>query len=702
MQDLWKDAAFRRGFAWLFFPSILTLCLILSVTVGLVVRDERLALMERERSRVQVAADRLEDRVQALVTDLLVLAQAPSTRRFSQSPSQAERSRMMDLYSTISREKQVYDQVRFLGADGMELVRINLVNGRPVSVPDAELQNKKDRYYFKETMQLGPRQIYLSPLDLNIEHGVVEMPHKPMLRLGTPVVDDAGIKRGMVILNFLGSQLLHDFRATMQESPSPMLLNESGYWLYGPSREVEWAFMFGRTDSFAESFPDAWQKLRNGGTGVLETSDGIFVFADVHPAHLSVAQAIHAGGKDRSANPAHAESYVWYVVSFIPSGQAPSLAPHRHPLALSVLFAGGILLALLAFRLADILASRSRMQTAVAMREKQLREITDALGVGVLVLDRFGHLSYCNPEAERLLGWQSDELIHTNAHRSFHESTVPEGKADGTENPAPEPGKCFTDPCQILQALNERIPYRSDDEVFYRKDRSRISVEVSCHPLTSEDGHPGLVVAFQNITERKNAAERIEHLAYYDTLTDLPNRRMLLDRLNAGLRAAVRHERALALLFLDLDYFKQINDTLGHGMGDDLLIEVARRLQNCVRREDLVSRQGGDEFVILLPEVAHPDDAAVVARKIIEEVQRPVLLGEQKEHSVTISTSIGISIFPIHGTDDATELMKKADIAMYAAKGSGRNCYHYYDYETSSFPVRPANAPSITDTPLTD
>lgn len=179
----------------------------------------------------------------------------------------------------------------------------------------------------------------------------------------------------------------------------------------------------------------------------------------------------------------------------------------------------------------------------------------------------------------------------------------------------------------------------------------------------------------RDITERKQYEARIHHLAYFDELTNLPNRRMLMDRLNQALVNAKRHQRSMALMFLDLDNFKQVNDSLGHDVGDDLLRKVAARLTECARESDTVSRQSGDEFVIVLTEIAQPEDAAAVAEKVLKTMAEPVLLGK---HCLNVTTSIGIAIFPTGGVELASELMKQADNAMYAAKAEGKNQYRFY------------------------
>ena len=185
------------------------------------------------------------------------------------------------------------------------------------------------------------------------------------------------------------------------------------------------------------------------------------------------------------------------------------------------------------------------------------------------------------------------------------------------------------------------------------------------------DDEPVRVWSFRDVTERKRAEEQIEFQAYHDALTQLPNRRLFVERLEMHLAAARRARSNVAVLFIDLDRFKTINDTLGHNVADALLVEVAQRLKSCTRQTDTVARYGGDEFTIILPDLHQPEDAAQVAEKILERVVEPVIVGTT---SIEISVSIGIAVHPHDGTDIDT-LLRNADDAMYRAKQAGRNNY---------------------------
>ncbi len=215
------------------------------------------------------------------------------------------------------------------------------------------------------------------------------------------------------------------------------------------------------------------------------------------------------------------------------------------------------------------------------------------------------------------------------------------------------------------------------------------SLEYSCHTpehpcwflgvVTAMPG-PGqarIVVAHENITQLKQAESAIERLAYYDSLTKLPNRWLFQDRLNQTLAQARRENQLVGLVFLDLDRFKNINDTLGHSAGDELLKEVGRRLKGCIRRSDTIARLGGDEFVIILPAINQTEDATLIARKILQAFTPPVDLSG---HEVFITTSIGIAIYPNDG-QDSENLVRNADTAMYQAKELGRNNYQFFSPE---------------------
>ena len=230
---------------------------------------------------------------------------------------------------------------------------------------------------------------------------------------------------------------------------------------------------------------------------------------------------------------------------------------------------------------------------------------------------------------------------------------------------------------EVILARECSVTTREQDS----RSKEHLKIATDEHLTLLQKANAHLVIATleaHELTEQVQAArEQMKYAAYHDGLTGLPNRMLLQDRLGQAIEVARRQERPLAVMFLDLDRFKYINDSLGHDVGDQLLQSVAQRLQDSLRHSDTISRQGGDEFVVLLPNVEHAKDAAISAEKMLAAQMRPHHIGPHKLH---ISVSIGISVYPDDGQDTET-LIKCADIAMYHAKERGRNKYKFYKHE---------------------
>jgi diguanylate cyclase (GGDEF)-like protein len=226
-----------------------------------------------------------------------------------------------------------------------------------------------------------------------------------------------------------------------------------------------------------------------------------------------------------------------------------------------------------------------------------------------------------------------------------------------------------------MAILHNKAVGLSANCVLVRRDGYESAIEDTAAPIHDRRGHvTGAVIVFHDVSVARAMSLRMSYLAQHDFLTELPNRMLLNDRLTQAIASAHRHGASLALLFVDVDHFKRINDTLGHTIGDQLLKSVARRLVACVRNTDTVSRQGGDEFLVLLSEVSRAHDAAVSADKILAALSVPHRIEHQDVH---ITVSVGTGVYPRDGTDAET-LMKNADTALFRAKGQGRNNHQFF------------------------
>lgn len=312
-------------------------------------------------------------------------------------------------------------------------------------------------------------------------------------------------------------------------------------------------------------------------------------------------------------------------------------------------------------REATLEITRLQVATVKEEDEKKLKNITANLGEGLFVLDTQGNLSFINPEAEKLLGWNVSEVMNNKVH-----DFILVKNSDGTEE--------YANIEYILNSLGHGEIYRCENDYFVRDNNVAFPVSYVATPLLENGQVVGVVIAFQDISMRKRTEEKIRYLAYYDTLTGLPNRVLFEDRLKRALGRAYSHGHKVAVIFLDLDRFKTVNDTLGHSVGDQLLQMVTSRIQGCVRERDCVARFGGDEFTILLSKVDELKEVAAVAQRIVRSLKRPLILADREFY---ITPSMGISIYPNDGTDAVT-LLKNADAAMYLAKEQGRNGFRMY------------------------
>ncbi|MGC2031386.1 MAG: EAL domain-containing protein [Steroidobacteraceae bacterium] len=299
------------------------------------------------------------------------------------------------------------------------------------------------------------------------------------------------------------------------------------------------------------------------------------------------------------------------------------------------------------------------------------RVVMNATGDAVLGIDTSGRLTYVNKVAQQLLAREASSLYGVEFAQACRIYNV-------------DSKTSLSNLMAVVEAAELAAP-NVRGSVLVRSDGAEVPIEYSISPLYDPRGVlAGAVFVFRDLSESLAMAERTSYLAHHDFLTDLPNRMLLNDRLSQCIVAAERHNRHLAILFLDLDGFKLINDSLGHSIGDELLKEVAQRLMACVRRSDTVSRQGGDEFVVLLAEVGAAQDAAVTAEKIRIALAAPYFISS---HQLHLRCSIGISVFPYDGRDVDT-LVKSADIAMYHAKETGRNRVQFFENEMNERVVR--------------
>ena len=425
----------------------------------------------------------------------------------------------------LSLRKGLYDQLRYLDLNGNEIIRINYNDGIPTIVPKNQLQNKRSRYYFKDSLTLDDGEIYISILDLNVEHGEIEEPHKPMIRLATPVFDEQGKKRGVVILNYLAEHLLDGLKIfSLEQKNHHMLINSDDYFLiYDKKPELEFAFMFGKNEDkkYSAIYPNTYPCLQKRSKGQYVIDSGILTFDSV----FSYPENVKANNEISIVN----QDSCWRLITFVPNAPIWSLENLND---------SGFLIMLCLFLF--------------------------SLLVSLLI-------------------------------------------------------------AQLL--LKKRISHNA-----------------------------------------------IKRLAHHDSLTGLINRGYFKKLFHWKMQNARKEQTILALIYIDLDGFKDLNDNFGHSAGDLALKAIAKNLYSAFSTNAYVARLGGDEFAVLIYDLTDTQSAIIQVEQFINNTNEPLML---EEMPYQLSTSIGIAFFPEHG-NCINEIMHNADAAMYEIKHSGKNGFKIY------------------------
>lgn len=464
-------------------------------------------------------------------SDMLFLVNNSSLLNFLQDPTNLNLMNLHDDYLLFSKAKDKYDQIRYINQEGTEVVRINHNSGNQYVVHQNKLQNKAHRYYFKEGIKLGKDELFISPLDLNVENKTIEIPFKPTIRVCAAVFDRLGVKRGIVVLNYLAQDLLDKIIANEQVSKGQtFFVNEDGYYLHHPDPAKEWGFMLGNANqTLGVDDSEVWKIIAANNSGQIYTVNGLYTFQTTNPLDSNHHDIKEVGNGDSHhlSHGINEDKYLWHVVSHV--------------------------------------------------TKKKLHEYY--------------------------------------------------------------------------------LPVYVEFLVFY----------IVCLVLTAIAG----VSLAHNIVKRRIVQKQLRQMALKDRLTGLANRSLFQDRLAMLVENAKRYNNPFAVIFFDLDGFKQVNDNFGHAIGDKLLIKVAKTLEQQSRKSDTVARLGGDEFVILYTNMDSIESVQNFVERVMDTFKKKVVL---EEYAISVGISVGIASFPENG-ENAEDVLKNADQAMYEAKKTGKNRY---------------------------
>ncbi|MEA4914779.1 MAG: sensor domain-containing diguanylate cyclase [Christensenella sp.] len=425
------------------------------------------------------------------------------------------------LWRAYSNSRKVYDQIRFLNTQGDELIRVDYSKKGAVILPKDQLQNKKDRYYFQKTIEMDPGQSYMSPLDLNIENGAIELPINPVIRLAQPYFDSAGVKQGIIVLNYSASDILTQIDSIASGSFGEVyLLNKDSFWLYHSKDSYkEWAFAYNpnSTVRFSDYYAKEWGMISAGGSGTMTTENGYFNYATI------VFDTTHTS--DASATDQSCDIGSWYIVSFIPRGFEAEAYPSSD--------------------------------------------------LGSLALS------------------------------SLHQYAI-----------------------------------------FY------ITILL----------FSAVLAAFITISRTKS--RQVKFFSEFDVMTNAYNRHAGIDKLAELYKSLSKNNCSMSICFIDVNGLKQVNDTLGHEVGDELIITVAKTICMHIRENDFLIRLGGDEFLIVFQGIDEMQAENAWSR-IVAEFET---INNTEQRKYLISVSHGIMMLNCTLNQMLDNVLNQADLKMYEEK----------------------------------
>ncbi len=533
-------------------------------------------------------------------------------------------------YNLVKGSERIM-QLRLLDISGKECVRIDRTpNHKIVQVKEKDSQDKSQRDYFKKFSKLNEKSIGFSSLDLNVENNKVEVPWRPTLRIGIPVFVD-GTRVGMVIINYCMEHWLEDLSQTTLNNF--YLVDSEGYFIIHPDDNWKWS----RYQKPAKKMNQYFTRVKNikNNFSNIKMSDNLFV----KKINFFNNETMFALYEPKITINTLLYEKAMQVIGFI--------------LVIFILILIPVIRLILVFikNLNEEILERKEAEEQLKLYHAAVEHSTSS----IFICDINGLIEYANPQFYKISGYTSEEII---------------GKSPNIFKSGEHSGSFYQ---ELWNTILSGKPWHGEMVNKYKDGHKGYAV-TSISPIKDDEGNISHFVAVrEDITELKDLQAELTQKAHFDTLTNIPNRTLFFDRLEKTLAISKRKKHAFALLFIDLDSFKSINDEYGHNIGDQLLVEVSKKIQSCIREADTVARIGGDEFVILLTEIASNDEPGIMAKRIIDILSKPI---QVKDHICHIGASIGISLYPEHSSD-LDELLVLADKAMYEVKHFGKNNCRY-------------------------
>ena len=641
------------GFLKEFFKNI-SLILIILILIGLVyfsIQSEvQLKILESEEERLtQSRLLVISENISAIVTDLLFLTEQNELRSYLEIPDQEMVNLISLEYSFMAASKKVYRQIRYFDENGALAAGINYNNGNPKAI--IEEKNFIEEYFFIEAEKLEKGEVFISPFEFVEEEINGEIFYRPMIFFATSIYSGDGDSKGVVILDYMADDLARKLLGNSSEVNDLFFLTSSeGRYLLSPQNQELGLFNKNKNteELFLDDYPAAWEKIISYKNGQFTSENGIFSFESFDPTRVVEEMDLKDSGFHGFViDPDLQKQHEWKIISLYP---AENIYSARKNLAKNILLYLGIgmpIILIFSFIFTQFSALQKQTEEAMNLTSK----VFDSTKEGMFIANFKGEIVNINRSLTLLTGFESVELIGKSPSK-----LIPEYQKAGFHS-------------NMLKILRENGEWEGE-LVFIKKDQTFFDVSLSASSMFTEEGNVSNFIAVVNdITEKKNAEKYLQFLATHDVLTQLPNRSMLYESINHAVSVSKKHDTYAAVFFIDIDGFKNVNDTYGHQIGDQLLKEISKRLKNNIRDGDTIARISGDEFACVFENVSNPEAAYNIAEKLLEKIKNNYLINE---NLISISASIGISVSPDDG-EKAEILLQRADQAMYEIKRRTKN-----------------------------
>lgn len=692
--------------------------LVLVAYTALLQEETLLEKQVREiRYRLDMESQLAKSLLDSTSRDVVFLSQVPAVRIFSSTDFLASRKanekRMLDHFSKVSstevfadfmRTNPLYRQLTYIDSSGMERLSIDQQLGQINLIAEGLLEDQSHRGYFSHTMSLSENEVYISNVELYSGYGSSNSAAEPIIRLATQVYDKRGSPQGILVINVSGQIMLNIVQKQMPMNGLVFLIDPEGYYLAHHNIKKSWSKLRGNHFTLQSDFAgldDLPAMLSDGGFHhIVAGGNEIFVspistefdnrrrwyivriipsssFVDSARSYLFVILLITILGILFSLVIGYTFSKVWLLAPIkklteltgeISKGRYTTMCPDHHQKDEIGNLCSSFNQMSMALEQADQerkehldvlnkeIAERKKAESDLLLHRTFFEQSTDAM----FIADKNTRFTYVNPAFSEITGYASDEVI-------------------GSDTGLLQSKKHDANFYRSIWREIKRHGYWHGEIWERRKGEENFPALQTINTIRNENGETHYVSVFKDITRLKETENELWKLAHFDQLTNLANRKLLEERINQAISEAYRNKRVGSLIFLDLDNFKHINDSLGHNDGDLMLREIATRLKAVFRCEDTVARLGGDEYVVLVPDLANDVDGAThvtttVIQKLFDTLQEPFSV---KRYELHITTSIGIALFPSDG-DTPQKLLRQADTAMYIAKNEGKNTFSFY------------------------